>query len=167
MSVVGWPGCPSWWTCPRPWSPGTTRRLWTALRTKHKHERVGFLQQSNILQDRIHELHHCYYSTLLLLWRHRSTWTGFKQPVQNRCEPPSFSWSFLLTGVSGVVDGSVCLDEDVPRVEGHHHHPLLRVKAREHHLQIHKLVRRVITIQVLRGKLGRNDKYQTLHFSLQ
>lgn len=65
----------------------------------------------------------------------------------------SSSASRVLTRVSGVVDGFVRLDEDVPGVKGHHQHPLLGVEAAEVHLQIHKLVLFLFGIQTIGGKL--------------
>lgn len=62
--------------------------------------------------------------------------------------------SSLLTSVSRVIDGFVCLDEDVSRVKGHHEYPLLIVEALKVHLQMHKLVLLLFTIQLIRGKLG-------------
>lgn len=52
----------------------------------------------------------------------------------------------LLTRVSGVVDGLVRLDEDVPRLEGHHQHPVLGVEAFKDHLQVHELVLLLLTV---------------------
>lgn len=66
--------------------------------------------------------------------------------------------SGALTGVSGVVDGSVCLDEDVPGMEGHHQYPLLRVQAVKVHRQIHKLVLRLLAIQTIRGQLAKRGQ---------
>lgn len=54
----------------------------------------------------------------------------------------------ILTGISRVVDGFVRLDEDVPRVKGHHHCPCLSVEALKLHLQIHKLVLGLLAIQI-------------------
>lgn len=54
----------------------------------------------------------------------------------------------ILTGISRVVDGFVRLDEDVPRMKGHHHCPCLRVEALKLHLQIHKLVLGLLAIQI-------------------
>lgn len=52
-----------------------------------------------------------------------------------------------LTGVAGVVDGFVRLNEDVPRLEVHHQHPLLRVEAPKVHRQVHKLVLLLVAVQ--------------------
>lgn len=60
---------------------------------------------------------------------------------------------FELTGVSRVVDGFVCLDEDVSRVKGQQQHPLYWGITRERHLQIHMLVLCLLTLQILRGEL--------------
>lgn len=46
--------------------------------------------------------------------------------------------SVILTSIAGVVDWFVCLDEDEPRMKGHHYYPLLYMEAPEHHHQIHK-----------------------------
>lgn len=51
----------------------------------------------------------------------------------------------FLTSVSRVVDGFVRLDEDVSRLEGHHHHLLLAMKGPKDHLQVHKLVLLLLT----------------------
>lgn len=67
-----------------------------------------------------------------------------------------------LTSVSGVVDGSVCLDEDVPGMEGHHQYPLLRVQAVKVHRQIHKLVLRLLAIQTIRGQLAKKGRRVTI-----
>lgn len=64
------------------------------------------------------------------------------------------SASFALTGVPRVIDGLVCLDEDVSRVKGHHKQPLLNVEALKVHLQIHKLVLLLFAIQTVGGELG-------------
>lgn len=60
--------------------------------------------------------------------------------------PLVFTKTLVLTSVSRVVDGLVCLDEDVSRLEGHHQRPLLGVKGPEGHLQVHKLVLLLLTI---------------------
>lgn len=64
------------------------------------------------------------------------------------------STSEVLTGISGVIDGFVRLDENVSGVKGHHQHRLLRVEAAEVHPQIHKLVLLLVAIQAIWGKLG-------------
>lgn len=59
------------------------------------------------------------------------------------------SSSSVLTSISRVIDGFVCLDEDVSGVKGHHQYPLLRVEAIKVHLQMHKLVLLLFTIQTI------------------
>jgi len=68
-------------------------------------------------------------------------------------------WRLALTGVPGVVDGLVRLDEDVPVLEGHHHHPRLLVVTLKVDDQGNKLVPALLWLQTGRGELrGRNGK---------
>lgn len=66
------------------------------------------------------------------------------------------SASLVLTSVSGVIDGFVCLDEDVSGVKGHHQDPLLRVYVMKVHLQIHIIVLLLFPVQIIQRKLGSN-----------
>lgn len=79
------------------------------------------------------------------LYRTRKTIKEWKRGI---CPSGAGTALVLLTSVSGVVDGLVRLDEDVSRLEGHHQHPLLGVKAFKDHRQVHKLVLLLLRVEL-------------------